>query len=324
VNITALYDTMINSTIDSNTVGVKIYGEHGCISNCRLSYNGTGIFDSTNMLGINAPNTISHNYIEHNGIGMVTMVDSDLVQCNRFCNNTNYALKYMGTNNTSSFKSNYWCTADSASTEGLVYDGYDNVNYGLVSFMPIDSSCAHYTTCRASVSDSLYSTSPLNWNIAAYYSNEVTSATWNWGDGTTSTGLYPSHSYTAAGWYSICVTAYSSCGDSATHCTFDSLYKASSAMVNIQIVDGHALGISQAAFAYEMLVAPNPNNGLFTVYAGDKKLTADIYSMDGRKVFHQDIEGKTVVDGSTLPEGVYNLVISGAGAMTSKKIVILR
>jgi hypothetical protein len=33
---------------------------------------------------------------------------------------------------------NYWCTTDSIAIEQMIYDGYDNTNYGLVNFMPVN------------------------------------------------------------------------------------------------------------------------------------------------------------------------------------------
>jgi hypothetical protein len=37
---------------------------------------------------------------------------------------------------------NYWCTSDSASTEALIYDAFDNLSLGIVNTYPIDSACA--------------------------------------------------------------------------------------------------------------------------------------------------------------------------------------
>ena len=51
----------------------------------------------------------------------------------------------------------------------------------------------------------------------------VDSVVWNFGDGTTSTGISSLHTYTATGIYHICVTAYSPCG-SNTACKYDTVF----------------------------------------------------------------------------------------------------
>src|ERR1700752_2823905 len=47
---------------------------------------------------------------------------------------------------------------------------------------------------------------PHIWDIYPAYSSNVSNARWNWGDGTDTLALYPSHTYSVAGWYNICVT----------------------------------------------------------------------------------------------------------------------
>ncbi len=86
------------------------------------------------------------------------------------------------------------------------------------------------------------SSTPHYWDAVPAYSSNVTNARWYWGDGTYTVGLYPSHTYAAAGTYSICVTAYSSCGDSAVSCQNDAVSRLAnnnsvlSSMVYINVV----------------------------------------------------------------------------------------
>ena len=51
----------------------------------------------------------------------------------------------------------------------------------------------------------------------------IDSVVWNFGDGTTSTGISSLHTYTATGIYHICGTAYSPCG-SNTACKYDTVF----------------------------------------------------------------------------------------------------
>ena len=104
---------------------------------------------------------------------------------------------------------------------------------------------------------------PGVWEISPNYSAQVNYAIWNWGDGTSSNGLYPTHTYSTSGHYNICVMVYASCGDSTNTCQNDSLYKTSS-MIQVTVVNKTA-GIKQNMPENETVVYPNPGTGLYQV-----------------------------------------------------------
>ena len=165
-----------NCTIDSNTV-VGINSGNDSIGNCTIKYNGRGIIiggaskiignnieyntiDNINCIGVSATITennisfgnvgindsvatiltITKNRIENNNIGVYLVSPTATISCNEFCSNVTYNLKYVATGNLNA-DNNYWCTTDSTAISSLVYDGYDNISYGLVDFMPLDASC---------------------------------------------------------------------------------------------------------------------------------------------------------------------------------------
>ena len=115
---------------------------------------------------------------------------------------------------------------------------------------------------------------PHVWEISSYYSSQVTSAIWYWGDGTSTAGLSPAHTYSAAGKYTICVTAYSSCGDSASTCMNDSLYRlnqnnGTNSVISVTVINvnhnqttGMKTGTQGSA---QVSIYPNPSAGLFTL-----------------------------------------------------------
>jgi len=130
--------------IDSNATGIENgpanNPSYNSFNNCQISYDSVGINDyGSNGHG---SNMFNHNIVENNLFGIVLQTNVDSFYCNGFCSNTNYALKYTSNANTNCVKHNYWCEPDSVSTEIAIYDGYDNINYGLVFFMPIDSTCS--------------------------------------------------------------------------------------------------------------------------------------------------------------------------------------
>lgn len=128
--------TITNCIVDSNSMeGILVFDGTDTIINCEIKYNGIGINDSLSSgLGL-----ITRNQIENNNIGIVLATSQDTIYCNKICNNTFYDLKYLGANNTNCVTNNYWCTSDSAILESHIYDGYDNISDGIVSFFPIDT-----------------------------------------------------------------------------------------------------------------------------------------------------------------------------------------
>jgi hypothetical protein len=149
--------TNINhSIIDSNQIGI-LNGRYGfsfnphvqneTVSDCEIKYNGIGIYHNPcdNCSSQPPNNTITRNDIENDSIGILLFF-RDSIYCNRICNNTAYALKYVGAANTNCVVHNYWCTPDSASTEAMIFDAHDNPSSGIISFMPIDSACSPIST----------------------------------------------------------------------------------------------------------------------------------------------------------------------------------
>jgi len=131
-----------NTFVESNTaVGLDILtDENDSVINCQIRYNGTGLKVSG---AAQYPVIVTKNIIENNSIGIeLTGGGLDSIYCNRICNNALYGLKLIGSANTNCVVGNYWCTSDSASTEAVIYDAFDNVSLGIVYFMPIDSLCA--------------------------------------------------------------------------------------------------------------------------------------------------------------------------------------
>ena len=165
------------------------------------------------------------------------------------------------------------------------------------------------------------------WFAVPNYSSQVINAVWTWGDGSSSTGLYPSHTYTAAGNYNICVKVYLACGDSSTYCQTDTLSKNSSTNQIIQIsVVNHITGINQIASTTNQInLYPNPNNGNFTIETNNaEKQTISIFDINGKLVLSQTINGASYIDASNLNAGVYNLNAVSKQGVVNKRLVIVK
>lgn len=143
---------IMNSTIDSNSV----YGVNyrGSVFNCLIRENGVGIYLADSFY------VVTKNYIENNSIGIELEVTGNTIFCNKICNNTSYDLRYTNSS-AETVADNYWCTPDSAATTLVIYDGYDNINYGLINFMPLDTLNCYSLT-------GINNPTPSNVNINIY------------------------------------------------------------------------------------------------------------------------------------------------------------
>lgn len=171
---------------------------------------------------------------------------------------------------------------------------------------------------------------PHIWDIYPVYSSNVSNARWNWGDGTDTLALYPSHTYSVAGWYNICVTAYSVCGDSAQSCQNDTVYRLAnnstlSSMVYVSVKNS-AMGIKQIANNNEQVnIYPNPNNGTFTIKTNNSaEQILQIFDVNGRLVLTETITGNTTINANDLINGVYNIKISSSEGVANKRLIIAR
>jgi|GEM_PF-1278063 hypothetical protein len=140
IGVQSAVSVIIGNTIEYNTTeNINDYtfspgqGWGGSvITGNTIKYSAVGINNITESF------TITMNIIENNGIGIVLSNSSSTISCNKICNNNTYGLQYEASGNISAAH-NYWCTTDSLNTQTLIYDGHQNISYGLVGFMPIDT-----------------------------------------------------------------------------------------------------------------------------------------------------------------------------------------
>lgn len=131
-----------NCIINSNSIaGFKSGVGRDSVQICEIKYNDIGISDYAYQSG----NYYTQNIIDNNNIGI--KIEGNMysptrsIYCNRICNSTTYGF-YNNASWAISIPQNNWCTADSGSTAAIIYDGYDNINLGIVTFLPIDSFCS--------------------------------------------------------------------------------------------------------------------------------------------------------------------------------------
>jgi len=139
---------------------------------------------------------------------------------------------------------------------------------------------------------------PQYWTITPSYPYNVTQALWSWGDGSFSNSLYSSHSYSAAGTYSICLSVTVSCGNTATSCISQYISKSAdnNLIINIDVIPPPLVGIrSQEIESAVYSIYPNPNNGnmnikIDNINLNSKTVYVEIFDVLGKIVYSTSLE----------------------------------
>jgi PKD repeat protein len=193
--------------------------------------------------------------------------------------------------------------------------------------------------CVPSVSFNMHQDSinpqPGIWEASASYSSQVTSAIWSWGDGSSTNGLSPTHTYTAAGHYNICVRAIASCGDtSAAVCQNDSLYRTNGAnsVISVTVINTTAAtGIKTTTEkTAQVSIYPNPSAGVFTLNltnVAEAKAQINITNILGEVIYstqEQVNNGIMVkqIDLENTANGAYFMRVSVNSQAYTSKIII--
>jgi hypothetical protein len=127
-------------------------GGNDSVMDCEIKFNGTGVWVNSNTL-------ITHCDIENDTIGIIVNNPAANIYCNKICNNVSYGLQ-LTTSANFNVADNFWCTTDSAQVAAAIYDGYDNVSFGLVTFLPVDSTCYVTTSINEIENNSLLTVYP--------------------------------------------------------------------------------------------------------------------------------------------------------------------
>jgi len=138
---------------------------------------------------------------------------------------------------------------------------------------------------------------------------EGTSYLWEFGDGTTSTERFPTHTYPATSIYEVCLTVTNACGTD-THC---------------ETLDINALGTSfEEAANAALSIFPNPTSNGFHLRLERGALQSVVLTDAlGKAVITQPVSGQTAyiaTDG--LAPGLYVATVRTDGAMVHRRVVV--
>lgn len=178
--------------------------------------------------------------------------------------------------------------------------------------------CANGSTVSFShLSNQLTTTFTSTSNIVGFY---LTSFSWDFGDGTTSSQFSPTHTYATEGKYWVCltITFYTQAGS----CSITSCKKIKVTGFGLVPAKRNVLEeVNEINFeAY-----PNPTNGTLIVdIAGEKdEYQIAVHSMDGKEIIADKlIRDKSVrFDFSALESGIYFITITDDNTSVTKRFV---
>ncbi|MBK5283965.1 MAG: T9SS type A sorting domain-containing protein, partial [Bacteroidia bacterium] len=148
---------------------------------------------------------------------------------------------------------------------------------------------------------------------------------WNWGDGSPNDTLpFPSHTYAAAGFYTICLTITDSAGCTNTHCVSYFLLRADNSMVYVNVVSALPTGINTQLDETLFYIFPNPASDYLTLILTENisETQIKIYNLLGELEFNsKSTNQKTDIDISSLSSGVYFVEVISENNISRKKFI---
>lgn len=157
---------------------------------------------------------------------------------------------------------------------------------------------------------------------------------WDWGDGTTSTGPYPMHTYSDTGIYYVCLTVndpVSGCVD--TYCDslgFDAdgnlIYKSTTFTgFTVMVIDPATIGTEELNLEVTVEAYPNPSNGEISIMSEQSRIIdVSIFDLSGRmiQVIHPVNNQDDKVELNITEQGMYILRINTESGTLTKRILV--
>ncbi len=179
----------------------------------------------------------------------------------------------------------------------------------LFSVFP-DSSAAHTWTVN---------------NLSASYN--PLSYMWFWGDGDSTAGVAPSHTYSSAGYFNICLRVSDGLGCEDLYCDSSTYIFKTEEVITVNVVDKTQTptGISDTKNNHSISFYPNPSNGKFTLTSDiSQSGMIDVYNITGAKVFSQNTSSLTRanIDISQQAKGIYLVKVSNTENVWTQRVVV--
>lgn len=148
---------------------------------------------------------------------------------------------------------------------------------------------------------------------------------WNFGDGYSSTQMYPSHTYATPGFYTVCLTVSDSSGScSFTFCdsSFYAYKYGGGPMVHLNVRGREILGVNTITGESNISLHPNPAEKTFTIDAGGQQAeNVRVSDLSGQTALELVHPAGNIIDIGNLAGGVYFVDVKIKGITARAKIV---
>lgn len=289
--------------------------------------------------------TVTNNVCNANSAFTFTTGNNGTVQFSKTAptTNSNIAYSWYFGDGVSSNQVNPTHSYISAGNYKTILISYD-LAYPLTS--PLDTfaiPCRTFSTANINISNvpciansnfsMQASSNPQSYVIVPAYLYNVSSAVWDWGDGSSSNNLYAFHTYSAPGNYNICLTVTTTCGATSSLCANQYLSKSMAGnMVHVSVIAPEITnGLLEKSADYStMTLYPNPSSdGLLNISAETEFLNAklEIYDLFTKLVLEMSTnshERLLQLDISTLNNGIYFFKISSANKSMIRKFIVAK
>ncbi|MFK8007954.1 MAG: S8 family serine peptidase [Saprospiraceae bacterium] len=206
-------------------------------------------------------------------------------------------------------------SSTSAGDQQVIFNTSGMVTVSLTTTNPAGSSSSSLTFDVQPLPQADYTFS-LSDNTSTFSNASTNGDSYNWdfGDGMTSTDENPTHVYDAIGTYTVTLTITNDCGSS----------------VSTQTVDVLSTSIFDPNVDFDLIVLPNPNNGVFEMViesSESDELNWNMYNLQGQSIQEGTLEvavGTTrqVVNGKNMPAGIYYLRLQNEVGYKTLRVVI--
>lgn len=171
------------------------------------------------------------------------------------------------------------------------------------------------------------------WNTSAIPTWATTfSYQWDFGDGTFSTSPFPTHQYTAAGTYTLCVTVNASGSGitcSSTYCDTigidangNLIYKGQTTGFQLVVLDPNSIGLEESQLE-EVVAYPNPARDYIKLEVpSNQTFGYQVLDLSGRALVKGEVSSETSIDVSSFTNGMYFLQLSYGQATRTLKIQV--
>jgi PKD repeat protein len=284
-----------------------------CTANAAYSY--TTLSGGVVQFAVNSLTTSNISYYWNFGDGVYSILANPL---HTFPSAGNYTVLLLSYNNSYSLAS-----IDTAN-KYFHYLPCKDINNTNVSITNIP--------CIANPNFSIISAgSPHYYYVIPSFPYNISSSVWNWGDGSSSSILYDSHTYSASGTYDVCLTVTASCGSTATACYTQFLARSKGDMLYLNVIPpGITNGIEEQVISERSFVVyPNPTDGSLFIRIEDELVAKEltIFDLTGKEVSRfmpQEHDRLIALDLSSVDEGLYFLRLRTDSGMTVKKFVVAK